>query len=115
VSRHVILSLLALTAIGYGMVSSLAGGNILLQMMAPEPFRGRVASLYATISLGTTIFGSLLAGIGASYLGAPITVAIGSTLTLALAGWGLSALQRTAASSQTFATTQPSASLDRLS
>ena len=88
VSRHMALSIVALMAIGYGMVSSLAGGNILLQMAAPETLRGRVASLYATISLGTTIFGSLLAGIGASYLGAPMTVGIGGALTLVLSWWG---------------------------
>lgn len=93
VSRHTWLSLLALVGIGYGMVSSLAGGNILLQMAAPEALRGRVASLYATISLGTTIFGSLLAGFGASYAGAPLTIAIGGALTLALAGWSWMALR----------------------
>ena len=97
-SRHVILSLLALTAIGYGMVSSLAGGNILLQMMVPESLRGRVASLYATISLGTTIFGSLLAGFGASIVGAPLTVAIGAALTFALALWSWGALRTTESS-----------------
>jgi MFS family permease len=93
VSRHTWLSLLALVGIGYGMVSSLAGGNILLQMAAPEGLRGRVASLYATISLGTTIFGSLLAGFGASYAGAPLTVAVGGALTLTLAGWSWTALR----------------------
>ncbi len=93
VSRHLLLSVIALIAIGFGMVSSLAGGNILLQMAAPEMLRGRVASLYATISLGTTIFGSLLAGFGASYVGAPITVIIGGALTLALSWWGWRELQ----------------------
>ena len=98
-SRHLILSLFALTTIGYGMVGSLAGGNILLQMTAPESLRGRVASLYATLSLGTTIFGSLLAGFGASLVGAPLTVAVGATLTVALAIWGRSAIRRPDSSS----------------
>ena len=81
------LSALALIAIGYGMVSSLAGGNILLQMAAPEVLRGRVVSLYATLSLGTTIFGSLLGGIGATYFGAPMTILVGGGLTLAMGAW----------------------------
>jgi MFS family permease len=97
VSRHLLLSSFALLVVGFGMVSSLAGGNILLQMMAPEPLRGRVASLYATVSLGTTIFGSLLAGVGASYIGAPLTVAIGGILTLALSWWSWNALKEPAA------------------
>ena len=94
-SRSLALSLAALFMIGYGMVSSLAGGNILLQMLAPESLRGRVASLYATISLGTTIFGGLLAGLGASAFGAPLTVGIGAALTFSLALWGWTALPRT--------------------
>lgn len=115
-SRQMILSLFALTAIGYGMVSSLAGGNILLQMTAPESLRGRVASLYATLSLGTTIFGSLLAGFGASIVGAPLTVAIGAALTCALALWGWDALQGSGSSPQSSsaipATDRPSRPLD---
>jgi|CXWL01.1.fsa_nt_gi MFS family permease len=81
-SRTLWLSVLALVLVGYGMVSSLAGGNILLQSLAPEGLRGRVVSLYATVSLGMTIFGSLLAGSGASAIGAPITVAIGGVVTV---------------------------------
>jgi MFS family permease len=76
------LSLAALVAVGFGMVSTIAGGNTLLQAQAPEALRGRVASLYATVSLGSTIFGSLLAGTGATYFGAPLTVAAGGLITL---------------------------------
>jgi MFS family permease len=56
-------------------------------MTAPEVLRGRVVSLYATLSLGTTIFGSLFGGIGATYLGAPMTILIGGALTLAMGAW----------------------------
>ncbi len=81
-SSHLWLSLLALVAIGFGMVSSLAGCNTLLQSLAPEPMRGRVVSLYATAALGFTIFGSLLAGSSATYIGTPLTVGAGGLLTL---------------------------------
>jgi MFS family permease len=85
-SSHLWLSLLALVAIGFGMVSSLAGCNTLLQSLAPESLRGRVVSLYATASLGFTIFGSLLAGSSATYIGTPLTVAAGGLITLLAAG-----------------------------
>ncbi len=76
------VSLAALVAIGFGMVSCMAGTNTMLQSQAPEALRGRVASLYSTVSLGSTIFGSLLAGTGATYYGAPLTVAAGGLITL---------------------------------
>jgi hypothetical protein len=49
--------------------------------------RGRVVSLYATASLGCTVFGSLLAGSAATYLGAPLAVAAGGGTTLVAAAW----------------------------
>ena len=76
------LSIPALLAIGYGMLISLAGTNTLLQSLAPETLRGRVMSLYAMVSLGFTTVGSLLAGLGATYLSTPITVAAGGLITL---------------------------------
>lgn len=76
------LSMLILVVVGFSMVSSLAGTNTMLQSLAPEALRGRVVSLYTTASLGCTIFGSLLAGSSASYIGAQATVAAGGVLTL---------------------------------
>jgi MFS family permease len=86
------ISMPALIAIGFGMLTSLAGTNTLLQSLAPEELRGRVISLYAMVSLGFATFGSLLAGAGATYLGAPLTVAIGGLITLAGAALFWSAL-----------------------
>lgn len=76
------ISMPALLAIGFGMISSLAGTNTMLQSLAPESLRGRVMSLYAMVSLGFATFGSLLAGAGATYLGTPLTVAAGGIVTL---------------------------------
>ena len=72
-------------AVGFGMITSLAGTNTLLQSLAPDELRGRVMSLYAMVALGFATFGSLLAGAGATYLGAPLTVAAGGLITLASA------------------------------
>lgn len=76
------ISLPALVAVGFGMITSLAGTNTLLQSLAPDELRGRVMSLYAMVALGFATFGSLLAGTGATYLGAPLTVAAGGLITL---------------------------------
>lgn len=86
-SSNLWLSMLALAAVGFGMVSALAACNTLLQSLAPDPLRGRVVSLYATASLGFTIFGSLLAGSAATYIGAPLAVAAGGGVTLVGAVW----------------------------
>jgi uncharacterized membrane protein (DUF441 family) len=42
-------------------------------------------SFYATVSLGFTTFGSLLAGIGGTHLGARTTVLIGGLVTMVAA------------------------------
>lgn len=86
------ISLPALVAVGFGMITSLAGTNTLLQSLAPDELRGRVMSLYAMVSLGFATFGSLLAGTGATYLGTPLTVAVGGLLTLVNAAIFWSAL-----------------------
>ena len=91
-SSIVWVSLAALFAIGFGMVSSLAGCNTLLQSLAPDRMRGRVVSLYTTASLGLTVFGSLLAGSGATYFCAPLVVATGGLLTIGAAVWFWSVL-----------------------
>jgi MFS family permease len=75
-----------MVGIGFGMISSLAGINILLQSLVPDALRGRVVSFFTTLSLGFTIFGSMLAGIGATYLPASLIVMIGGLITLLTAG-----------------------------
>lgn len=85
-SRTFWISALAMCGIGFGMISSLAGINILLQSLVPDRLRGRVISFFTTFSLGFTVFGSLVAGIGATYFPAPVIVAIGGLLTLLTSG-----------------------------
>jgi MFS family permease len=84
-STVVWLSVPALVLIGFGMITSLAGTNTVLQSFAPDQLRGRVMSLYATVSLGFTTFGSLLAGLGATYVGAPLIVLCGGGMTIVAA------------------------------
>jgi MFS family permease len=69
------ISLLLLT--GFGMMVQMASSNTILQTMVDDDKRGRVMSLYVMAFMGMAPFGSLLGGILASRIGAPITLIIG--------------------------------------
>jgi MFS family permease len=74
-SRAAVLSLalpLILVA-GAGMMLQMAASNTLLQTIVDEDKRGRVMSLFAMSFFGTAPFGSLLAGLLASRVGAENT------------------------------------------
>ncbi len=86
-SRHVVLSVLALVVTGYGMMVSLAASNTLLQTLVEERMRGRLMSIYAMAFVGTAPFGSLLAGALAARIGAPMTIALGGVVCVGVAGW----------------------------
>ncbi|HZC68965.1 MAG TPA: MFS transporter, partial [Nitrospirales bacterium] len=80
------LSLLTIIVVGYGMVTSMAGTNTLLQSLVPDPLRGRVMSLYTIVFLGIAPLGSLLAGTMASHVGTPLTIAMGGVIAIVSAG-----------------------------
>jgi len=60
-----------LLAVGYGMITGMAGCNTLLQSLVPDHLRGRVMSLYTLFFLGMAPIGSLMAGALAAHLGTP--------------------------------------------
>jgi MFS family permease len=62
---------------GLGMIMQMASSNTILQTIVDDDKRGRVMSFYAMAFLGTAPFGSLLAGVLASRIGAPNTLIIG--------------------------------------
>jgi len=59
------------------MMVQLASSNTLIQSMVPDRLRGRVMAVYSMMFMGMAPFGALLAGLLATRLGAPLTVAIG--------------------------------------
>jgi MFS family permease len=75
-SRSVTLSLFAMVVSGLGMMSAFLACNTIIQTVVEEDKRGRVMSFHAMASMGTMPFGSLIAGIVASHLGAPHAVLI---------------------------------------
>jgi MFS family permease len=93
-SRWFWLSAILLVATGFCMMLQMACTNTLLQSMVPDRLRGRVMALYSMMFIGMAPFGALFAGLVASRLGAPITVATGGAVCVLGAGMFASRLAR---------------------
>ena len=86
-SRTLWLSIPLLFVTGLGFMVQMAASNTLLQTLVDDDKRGRVMSFYTMAFMGTTPFGSLLAGILAQRIGAPQTLLLGGAGCLAAALW----------------------------
>jgi MFS family permease len=86
-SRSLWLSLLLMVVTGLGFMVQMAVSNTLLQTIVEEDKRGRVMSFYTAAVMGTTPFGSLLAGVAAAKIGAPYTLLISGIGCIAGALW----------------------------
>ncbi len=71
------LSLPLMFLTGGGMMLQMASSNTILQTIVDEDKRGRVMSLFAMAFFGTVPFGSLIAGVLATRLGAETTILVG--------------------------------------
>ena len=78
-------ALLACT--GAGFMTQMAATNTIIQTIVDEQFRGRVMSFYTMAFFGTTPIGSLLGGVLAARIGAPMTIRLGGLACLAAAAW----------------------------
>jgi MFS family permease len=76
-SRAMWLSVVLLLVTGLGFMVQMASSNTLLQTLVDDDKRGRVMSFYTMAFMGTTPFGSLLAGTLADRIGAPHTLLFG--------------------------------------
>jgi MFS family permease len=73
------------------MMSQMAACNTVLQTIVDDDKRGRVMSFYTMAFTGTVPIGSLLIGVLADRLGAPLAIAIGGVVCiLAAATFGRS-------------------------
>ena len=84
-SRSFWLSAALLVPVGATMMVQMAASNTLIQAMVPDHLRGRVMALYSMMFMGMAPFGALFAGWLADRIGAPITVAIGGTVSIVAA------------------------------
>ncbi len=82
-SRIYLLSIIALIFIGWSSVSAVALINTLLQTSVPDPFRGRVMSVFLLTFAGMTPFGNLIAGTLAQGFGVPSAVMASGVICLA--------------------------------
>jgi MFS family permease len=81
-SRSFWLSLGFMIPVGFSMMASRTASNTLIQIMVPDPLRGRVMSLYSMMAIGMAPFGTLAAGAAAAWVGAPLTLAAGGGVCL---------------------------------
>jgi MFS family permease len=81
------LSLLLMFVCGFSMMQSYSAGNTIMQTIVAEGKRGRVMSFYTLAVIGMLPFGSLLSGMLADKIGAPLTVALGGTFVIVCAVW----------------------------
>ncbi len=86
-SRVLWLSLLLMLFCGFGMMQQMAASNTIIQTIVEDDKRGRVMSFYAMAFVGMAPFGSLLAGVSAHAIGAPLTVMLSGACCLAGAIW----------------------------
>ncbi len=86
-SRVLWLSLLLMLFCGFGMMQQMAASNTIIQTIVEDDKRGRVMSFYAMAFVGMAPFGSLLAGVSAHAVGAPLTVMLSGACCVAGAIW----------------------------
>ncbi|HKV04416.1 MAG TPA: MFS transporter [Candidatus Acidoferrales bacterium] len=77
------LSVILLVPVGFAMMTQMGASNTMVQAMVPDRLRGRTMAVYAMMFMGMAPLGALLSGGVAQRIGAPWTVGLGGTLTLA--------------------------------
>jgi MFS family permease len=77
------LTLAVMPLIGLGLMVQMAATNTVLQTIVDDDKRGRVMSFYSMAFMGMVPLGSLLAGILAHFIGAPLTVILGGACCIA--------------------------------
>jgi hypothetical protein len=75
-SKWLVLSLVALTIVGWGQVMHLTMTNTLIQLSVPDSLRGRVLGLYFWLHVGLLPLGALLLGAAAQQWGAPAALLV---------------------------------------
>lgn len=81
-SRSFLLTLFLMALVGLSFVWQNALANTIIQIMSPDAVRGRVMALYSMLTMATMRLGSLGAGYLADWIGAPLTLGLGSLVTL---------------------------------
>jgi MFS family permease len=72
---------------GAGFIIQMASTNTVIQTIVDERFRGRVMAFYTMAFFGAVPIGSLLSGIAAERVGAPMTIRLGGVVCIASGLW----------------------------
>ena len=88
------LALPLMLLVGGGMMLQMAASNTIVQTLVDEDKRGRVMSLVAMAVFGSVPFGSLVAGVLASRIGAENTILVGGVVCIVAAASFFRALPR---------------------
>jgi MFS family permease len=73
----------ALVLVGFGLISTVASSNTMIQCLVRDELRGRVMSIFTMAFLGMAPLGSLAAGSVADWVGAPATLFAGGLGSIA--------------------------------
>ncbi len=73
--------------VGFGMTSTMAMANTVVQSTAPDELRGRVMSVYIMVSTGVAPLGALLAGAVANAADTSASILLGGIITTLSAIW----------------------------
>lgn len=79
--------------VGFGLTSTMAMANTVVQSTAPDELRGRVMSVYIMVSTGVAPLGALLAGAVANATNTSISILLGGIITTLSAIWLAQRLQ----------------------
>jgi MFS family permease len=82
-SRSFWLSMAVLFGVGILFILQNALANTLVQLISPDRLRGRIMSVYALVFQGMQGAGRMQAGLTDTFIGAPLSVAIGALASLA--------------------------------
>ncbi|MDX2215367.1 MAG: MFS transporter [Oculatellaceae cyanobacterium bins.114] len=86
-SRVVWISIVMMAIVGFSFLLQFASSNTIIQTLVEDDKRGRVMSLYIMSFMGMVPLGNLVAGSLASWIGAPVTIAIGGGFCIVGAVW----------------------------
>lgn len=87
VAPSLILAMLISAFVGYGLTSTMAMANTVVQSTAPDELRGRVMSVYIMVSAGVSPLGALLAGAVANAANTSVSILMGGIITTLSAIW----------------------------
>ena len=77
-----LLSMFVLLGVGILFILQNALANTLVQLASPDRLRGRVMSVYSLVFQGMQGAGRMQAGLTETFMGAPLSVAVGALMSL---------------------------------